>query len=169
MTQVDGTIAISGDIALIGFERRLHHPIEAVWAALTEPGQISTWLGEGTLEPRQGGSVALRTGPEGRPDLQRSMSGRVLSCEPPRLLEYEWLQPGLDLSVVRYELEAEAGGTVLRFTHRRSISRGALGGRAGWHAYLDRLAAHLDGLPVPSWAERRAAVEQAYEEAPIQG
>ena len=62
MTSVDGTLAISGEIALIGFERRLRHPVDAVWAALTDPEQLSGWLGQGTVEPREGGNVSIRTG-----------------------------------------------------------------------------------------------------------
>jgi uncharacterized protein YndB with AHSA1/START domain len=167
VARADGTVVTSGGIALIAFERRLAHPIDAVWAALTEPDQLAAWLGPGTLEPRAGGEISVRTGPEGRPELQRSMSGRILEWDPPRLLEHEWLQPGLDVSVVRYELEPDTGGTILRFTHRRSAAPAGTGGRAGWHAYLDRLAAHLDGQPVPAWSERRTEVQEAYGEAPI--
>jgi uncharacterized protein YndB with AHSA1/START domain len=168
VTRPDGKLDVSGEIAVIAFERRLGHPVEAVWAALTDPDERAAWLGSGTLEPREGGQVSIFTGPGDRPELQRIMSGRVLACDPPRALEHEWLQPGLDISVVRYELEADAGGTILRLTHRRSVAPG-IGGRAGWHAYLDRLAAHLDGLPVPAWWERRAAVQDAYGEAPLPG
>ncbi len=167
MTTGDGTLVVSGEIAVIAFERRLGQPIDAVWAALTEPEQLAAWLGPGTFEPRQGGQVSIRTGPADQPERQRVMSGEVLTWDPPRVLEYEWRQPGLDLSVVRYDLEPEGAGTVLRLTHRRSVTPVAFGGRAGWHAYLDRLAAHLGGLPVPSWSDRRAAVQDAYGEAPI--
>ena len=166
MSRADGTLVTSGGLALIAFERRLAHPVDAVWAALTESDQLAAWLGRGTLEPREGGQVSIRTGPE-PPERQRMISGQVLAWDPPRVLEHEWIQPGLDISVVRYELEADAGGTILRLTHRRSVAPGATGGRAGWHAYLDRLAAHLDGLPVPSWSERRAEVQEAYGEAPL--
>jgi uncharacterized protein YndB with AHSA1/START domain len=169
VTGADGTIVTADGIAVIAFERRLAHPADVVWAALTEPEQLAAWLGPGSLEPHAGGTVSIRTGPENRPELQRPMSGRILTWEPPRVLEYEWVQPGLDLSVVRYELEAEAGGTVLRLTHRRSVTPGGLGGRAGWHAFLDRLAAHLAGQPVPAWSVRRAEVQAAYEEAPLGG
>ena len=169
MTRADGTLVVAGEIAVIAFERRLGHPVEAVWAALTDPDELAAWLGPGTLEPREGGRVSIRTGPGDRPARQRMISGRVLAWDPPRVLEHEWIQPGLDISVVRYELEADAGGTILRLTHRRSVAPGATGGRAGWHAYLDRLAARLDRLPVPAWSERRAEVQDAYGEAPLHG
>jgi uncharacterized protein YndB with AHSA1/START domain len=169
VTQADGTLVVSGEIAVIAFERRLRHSIETVWAALTDPEELAAWLGQAALERHQGGQVSIRTGPVDQPQRQGLISGRVLAWDPPRVLEHEWTQPGLDVSVVRYELEAEAGGTVLRFTHRRSVRPGATGGRAGWHAYLDRLAAHLDGVPVPAWAGRRADVQAAYGEAPLQG
>lgn len=169
MTRTEGTLVVSGEIAVIAFERRLGHPVEVVWAALTDPEQLAAWLGPGAIEAREGGQVSIRMGPEDQPQMQRVMSGRVLAWEPPRVLEHEWIQPGLDISVVRYELEADAGGTILRLTHRRSVAPGATGGRAGWHAYLDRLAAHLDGVPVPAWSERRAEVQEAYGEAPLPG
>lgn len=167
MTRADGTMAVSGEVAVIAFERRLGHSVETVWAALTDPDERAAWLGPGTVEPRAGGRVLIRTGPADQPERQGIISGRVLTCDPPHVLEHEWIQPGLDVSVVRYELEPEAGGTILRLTHRRSVVPGATGGRAGWHAYLDRLAAHLDRLPVPAWWERRAQVQDAYGEPPI--
>ena len=167
MSGADGTLVVSGEVAVIAFERRLGHPVEAVWAALTDPEGLAVWLGPGTLEPREGGQVSIRTGPADRPERQGVMSGRVLTWDPPRVLEHEWVQPGLEISVVRYELEADGDGTILKLTHRRSVAPVATGGRAGWHAYLDRLAAHLDGRPVPGWAERRAAVQDAYDEPPL--
>lgn len=169
MTVADGTLIVSDELAVIAFERRLRHPVETVWAALTEPAQLAAWLGPGTLDPRAGGAFALRAGPEDFPALQRTIVGRILVWNPPRLLELEWRQPGFDASVVRYELEPDAGGSILRLTHRRSVAPGALGGRAGWHAYLDRLAACLDGRPVPKWSVRRAQVQDAYGEAPLRG
>jgi uncharacterized protein YndB with AHSA1/START domain len=169
VTRADGTIVVAREIAVIGFERRLRHPVETVWAALTDPDQLAAWLGPGTFEPRKGGRVSLRTGPDDRPELQRPIAGEILEWDPPHVLEHEWVQPGLDVSVVRYEIEADGAGSILRLTHRRSVTPGATGGRAGWHAYLDRLGAHLDGLPVPAWSERRAEVENLYGEAPLRG
>ena len=38
---------------------------------------------------------------------------------------------------------------------RRRLNRGtALGFAPGTHAFIDRLRAHLDGRPLPSWQER---------------
>ena len=66
------------------------------------------------------------------------------------------------LSKMVPELQVEALGE-----NPDEIVAEATGGRAGWHAYLDRLGAYLDGEPVPAWLERRAAVQDAYGEAPI--
>ena len=40
----DGTIETIGDGRyVLRYERRLRHPVEKVWAALTEPRQIEQW------------------------------------------------------------------------------------------------------------------------------
>jgi len=169
VSEVDGTVVVSGETALIAFERRLNHPIEAVWDALTDPEERAAWLGRGTVEPHVGGQVSIMIGPADRAGRQRPMVGRVLAWDPPRVLEHEWDQPGLAVSIVRWELAADGDRTVLKLTHRRSVAPGATGGRAGWHAFLDRLTARLDGQPVPDWGVRRAEVQDAYGEAPLAG
>ncbi|MFN8639404.1 MAG: SRPBCC family protein [Dehalococcoidia bacterium] len=169
MNTADGTLVIDGEVALIRFERRLSHPIADVWAAVTDPEQLGAWLGEGVVEPRAGGRLQLRAPSGAPPERQLAIAGRVLTWEPPHVFEHEWVQPGLDVSVVRYELERAGAGTILRLTHRRTVGSVAVGGRAGWHAYLDRLAAHLDGRRVPAWSERRGQVQELYDEAPIGG
>ena len=84
MTAADGTLTVSGDVALIEFERRLDHPVEAVWAALTEPDQLEAWLGPGAIDPHEGGRVSIRTGPPGRPSPRGTIAGNVLAWNPPR-------------------------------------------------------------------------------------
>ena len=59
MTGADGTLVTDGAIALVAFERRLAHPVAAVWAALTESDQLAEWLGRGTLEVRPAGLKGL--------------------------------------------------------------------------------------------------------------
>lgn len=54
-------------------------------------------------------------------------------------------------SVVRFALRpatAPGGGTVLTLVHR-NITEDAAGNGAGWHHYLDALAAHVQGRPSP--------------------
>jgi uncharacterized protein YndB with AHSA1/START domain len=60
-------------------------PLETVWAALTEAGQLSAWLGgEVDLEPFPGGQIVVSE--DGR--LRR---GVVVDLEPLRHLEIRWL------------------------------------------------------------------------------
>jgi uncharacterized protein YndB with AHSA1/START domain len=79
--------------------------------------------------------------------------GSILAFEPPRVLEYEWHWPGQTSSSVRFELTPDADGTLLVVDHRGLPREVATGYAAGWHAYLDRLAAEFDG-DVPDWDQR---------------
>jgi uncharacterized protein YndB with AHSA1/START domain len=147
----DGTLTIEGDSATLRFERRLPHPIEAVWAALTEPAQRAAWFGPTRIEGRPGGRIELEAqGPPASP-AQRRISGRILVWDPPRVLEHEWRQPLVGAGVVRYELVPDGDATRLTFTHRGLPVGPARGLAPGTHAYLDRLRAHLDGAPLPAW------------------
>jgi uncharacterized protein YndB with AHSA1/START domain len=51
--EIDGTYVLR-------FERRLGHPIEKAWKALTEPDLLAEWLAEADLELLEGGQVGLR-------------------------------------------------------------------------------------------------------------
>jgi uncharacterized protein YndB with AHSA1/START domain len=155
-----GTLTIEGDLATISFERRLAHPAEAVWAALTDPEQRARWLGSTTLERRPGGAIeTMPNGPPVAPDVRR-MTGRILVWDPPRVLEHEWRQQVVGELVVRYELVPDRDGTILRFTHRGFRPDDARGYLPGEHAYLDRLEALLDGRTPPGWFQRNAELSR---------
>ena len=63
----------------------LRAPVEAVWAAVTEAGHLSAWLGgEVELDPFPGGQIVVRE--DGR--LRR---GVIVDVEPVRRLEIRWL------------------------------------------------------------------------------
>jgi uncharacterized protein YndB with AHSA1/START domain len=72
----------------IGAVRRsvlLPAPLETVWAALTEAGQLSAWLGgDVDLEPFPGGQIVVSE--DGR--LRR---GVIVDLEPLRHLEIRWI------------------------------------------------------------------------------
>jgi hypothetical protein len=63
---------------------------------------------------------------------------------------------------VRYELTEDGAGTVLVFTHRGLSLRNAQGSLPGTHAFLDRLAAHLDDDEIPNWNTRYEELAPTY-------
>ncbi|MGZ3496894.1 MAG: SRPBCC family protein [Vulcanimicrobiaceae bacterium] len=137
--------------------RDLPGPIERVWAFLTDPKFLTRWLSGGIVADRVGGEVRFDMGAE----------GRITVYEPPRLLEYTWSEPDLARgpildTVVRWEL-VEAGNRVrLTLTHKRLSDVEAIGHGAGWHTFLDRLSASLDGREPPQIAERFANLQSEY-------
>ena len=162
----DGTLEIQGDSQVLRFERRLDHPIDRVWAALTQPDELLGWLAEAELDLVEGGDIVLRwqnTDDEGN---QAVMHGRITRLDPPRLLEYEGDIHGL----LRWELEEDGDGCVLRFTNvtpaPEEFRTKVL---AGWHIHLDHLEDALDGRHVdwsrwseehrPSWQEHHDRYE----------
>jgi uncharacterized protein YndB with AHSA1/START domain len=161
-TQSAGRIDITTGTATLSFTRRFDASIEDVWDALANPSRRGRWLGETVLEPREGGSIeVLIIGPP-VPDDVRRVTGRVLAWDPPHRLEHEWNQAIIGRTVVRYELEADGDGTLLRLTHRGLRPDDASGFASGTHAFLDRLEALLSDEDLPSWPQRFAEVEHLY-------
>jgi uncharacterized protein YndB with AHSA1/START domain len=121
------------------FERRLAHPQEKVWRAVTEPEQLAAWFPT-TVEGERAAGARLRFSfPGGQAE---PMDGVMLAYDPMSLLELAW---GPD--IVRIELEPIAEGTLLTLLDTlEERGKGARDG-AGWHVCLDALAAALDGAP----------------------
>jgi uncharacterized protein YndB with AHSA1/START domain len=152
VSQPNGRLIVDGEQAVLEFERRLPFPVEAVWAAITDPEQRAQWFGPTTIDGRAGGSIEMNpTGPP-LPPRQKKMTGRILIWDPPHVLEHEWRQPIVEEGVVRYELRRDGDGTLLRFTHRGLSARNANGFLGGTRSYLDRLAAHLADETLPAWS-----------------
>lgn len=154
-----GELQVDQANASIVFRRRLAHPIQEVWAAVTEPGQLSEWfMTTVRREETRGGSLVME-----HPNGVRA-SGRVLEWRPPRVYEYEWnVEPGPNLpngeaAIVRWELAPCEEGTLLVLTHLKLTRPTAETFERGLRVFLDRLAAHLDGtpLPHPPWVARPA-------------
>ena len=112
-------------------ERRLDHPVERVWRAVTEPAELSRWfVAPVPWTPREGETF------EGG-----GASGRITTLDPPRLLAWEW-----DVEHYSFELAPEGDGCVLVFTHVFNPDLGpGWQHAAGWEMYFDRLDAHLAG------------------------
>jgi uncharacterized protein YndB with AHSA1/START domain len=119
------------------FTRRLAHPIERVWRAVSTYDELAAWF----VVPVDFKDVGQRFEAMDQP-------GEVLRFEPPRSLEWEW--GGERFS---FDLEPDEDGTVLTFVHAFTDRDHGADYASGWHFHLDRLEAHLEGRPVPE-AER---------------
>ncbi|MCV7344045.1 SRPBCC family protein [Mycolicibacterium rhodesiae] len=163
MTSREGRISIENDRAILTFERRLPHPVERVWNAITDPQERSQWMGNTTIDAREGGTIDMTPSAPPIPSEQKRMVGRILVWDPPHVFEHEWNQRIVEPGVVRYELVPDGDGTLLRFSHRGLGVRNANGFRPGTHAYLDRLEAFLSEAEIPDWQQRyREVAESAY-------
>ena len=79
--------------------------------------------------------------------------GTMVTCDPPRVLEFFWGKDSL-----RFELEPTGEGTVLTLTDTFDELGKAARDGAGWHVCLDRFDFVLDGTS-PRRQRRRAGSE----------
>jgi uncharacterized protein YndB with AHSA1/START domain len=139
-----GTLERGEGTVTLRFTRQLAHPPEKVWRALTEPEHLAAWFPttiEGEFVP--GSPLAFSFAKLAIPP----MSGRMLACEPPKLLEFTW-----DDETLRFELTAAESGTLLGFTATFAEVGKAARDAGGWHVCLDRLAVAAGGQ-VARWSE----------------
>ena len=127
----DGTLVTVDGRRALRFERRLDHPVQRVWRAVSEPGELARWF----VAAAPWTPVLDETfGAEGA-------TGRIVELEPPHVLAWEWADERY-----RFELAPDGDGCRLVFTHVFDERYGpAAQHAAGWEAYLARLAAHLAG------------------------
>lgn len=159
-----GAVVTEGEGATLVFRRRLPHPPEAVWKALTDPADLAAWyMTKAVIDGKVGGNVDFISGPS-----RLHVTGRILTWNPPKVFEHEWkvaprqeLPTGED-AVIRWELKRDGDGTILHLEHRKLNRATALGFAPGIHAFMDRLEAHLDGAPLPGWQERYRQVAPSY-------
>ena len=131
-------------------ERELNAPIDRVWAALTDGGQIARWYGPGKDFRIEVQEWDCRVGGSYRVAMHHSDDGGTHTCygvfrtvEPNRRLAYTWAwegAPPMD-TLVTFELEDKAGQTLLGFTHTGFAAPEARDAhRNGWTGSFDRLA-----------------------------
>jgi uncharacterized protein YndB with AHSA1/START domain len=158
-----GTVEQVGDEYAVVFERRLNHPIENVWLALTEPGAIEKWLAAAKVfEAHEGGTVELHWH---KGSAEEGMRATITEIDPPRLLEWSGGPAGHPAAACRWELQADGDGCLLTLTSRvpvDEIDRRAADDPemwsppsmlAGWHLHLGYLADVLDGRRT-EWEDR---------------
>lgn len=131
------------------FVRRLAHPAEKVWRALTEPEHLAAWFPtdiEGDRAPGARLRFVFRNG-EG-PDSE----GEVLEFDPPTRLAYRWGD-----EILRFRIEPDADGCLLTLVDVFEELGKAARDAAGWHTCLDVLVHHLGGESPPWTPDRRWA------------
>jgi uncharacterized protein YndB with AHSA1/START domain len=136
-------ISAQGRWVLI-FTRELAHPINRVWEAITEPGQLRHWApytADRDLAST-GDAVLTMLGTDGAGD-GSELPGTVLQCDPPRLLVHTW---GGD--VLRWELVSTDDGTTLSLRQTFDDEAMASGLAAGWHLCLDVADAMMKDVPI---------------------
>ena len=107
---------------------------EEVWAALTEPDSLARWLAAPVdVDLRSGGPFRLKLAED------ETVDGRVRAVEPPRMLELDWCRRGEEPSILRFELNPNAGGTVLVLDHRRIDAQVGMRYAAQWERQLLKL------------------------------
>jgi uncharacterized protein YndB with AHSA1/START domain len=152
----DGTVETRDGRHVMRYERRLAHPVERVWAALTQPSELRGWLADADIDLVAGGRVQLRWLNSDDEGNRAVAEGTVSALDPPLLLELDTEPHG----ILRWELrEAGDGGTALTLTVSvPAPNEGVELARAGWHIHLEHLADTLDGRPVdwPSWAREHS-------------
>jgi len=148
--------------AALRFERRLAHPVDRVWRAVTDPAELAHWFPSAVeVDLREGSRMSFAFPDEGLP----SMDGTVLELDPPRRFAFAWGDERL-----RFELEPDAGGDgcLLRLTHFLSTREQAARDAAGWHVCLAELEKRLAGAeavapgtsPTAEWREHYAEYER---------
>ena len=141
------------------FERRIAHPVEDVWRAVTDPDDLKHWFPAAVTlldEPRAGGRLRFEFAGDAIPP----SDGEITDYEPPRRFAFDW-----GGEHIRFDLEPIEEGTLLRFTHMLTARDQAARDAAGWHVCLDQLEERLaGGAPEAPGTEQTPEHRSLYED-----
>ena len=160
----------------VRIQRVLPGPIERVWSFLTESELRGRWLASGEMHLESSGGVELvfdnstltendiaAPAKYAKQAGAVRMRGRILACEPPRLLAYTWGESE-HASEVRFELSPRGDEVHLVLTHSRLSDREEmLSVAGGWHTHLGILLDRLQGREPAGFWKTHAQVEAEYE------
>jgi uncharacterized protein YndB with AHSA1/START domain len=119
------------------FERHLKHPVEKVWASLTQPEKLANWLADAVIDLKEGGKLELTfSKTEGN-----VVVSTITEVKPLSVLEFTW---GDDL--IRFELYPKQEGCLLVLKQTfHVLNEQTPKDLAGWHVHLDILLSSLEG------------------------
>jgi uncharacterized protein YndB with AHSA1/START domain len=158
-----GPLATFPATGTVRLERVVAAPAERVWAYLTEPDLLATWLARGQVPSRVGERFTLTMLANGD-----EIAATLQAHDAPHALAYTWFStqhetPRADPSAVRFELIPHDDGTRLVLTHT-GVSPEYYGrNAAGWHSLLDALTAGLRNEDPPEFFSVFPRVIDAYE------
>jgi len=130
--------AEGGEVVSALLRRHYDAPVEDVWDAVTDPNRMKRWFLPVSGDLREGGSFQL----------EGNAGGRILRCEPPRLLRATF---GDESSLVEVRLAPDGdGATTLELEHTVPLAfagsgAGALYVGPGWDGTLMALGRFLAG------------------------
>jgi uncharacterized protein YndB with AHSA1/START domain len=143
---VSETLSSKDGRTVLRLERRLAHPAEKVWRALTEPSELAGWFPAAVeVDLRLDGRIAFEF-PGGEDDFVEDPdnTGVVRAYEPPHLLEYSW-----GVEVLRWELSPTGDGCLLVLTATYDDRPGSASFTSGWLLCFDALDRVLGGSAIP--------------------
>ena len=128
----------SGEVVTVLLRREYAAALDDVWNAITDPERVKRWFMPVSGDFREGGDFQL----------EGNAGGRILRCDPPRLLRTTF---GQESSIVELRLTAGADdATVLELEHTVPMamagsSAGALYVGPGWDGAVMGLGLYLTG------------------------
>ncbi len=146
---MEGTLSQAGDRWQLRFERRLPHPPEKVWRALTDPALLTEWLLPVVdLHLQPGAEFMFKTQPY--PGWDGTVNCRILESEPQQRLSYTWVVGDMVLdTVVTFTLTPTASGTRLSLVQsgfKPDQKQNFGGARYGWNMMGGKLVDLLERL-----------------------
>ena len=155
LTRVLGRIEVEDGAVAVVFDRHYATTPADLWQACTDPDRLARWFAPVSGDLRPGGEFAVHFDDGDVPHC------RVVSCEAPRRLVWEW--PIREVpNVVTAEVSADGEGSRLVLRHARLTPAQVAGYAAGWDTYVRSLDAHVDGTPGPDWGVTWAALHELY-------
>jgi uncharacterized protein YndB with AHSA1/START domain len=151
----------------ITFRRESKHSAQRLWRAITDADEVSKWMGyPASIDLRPGGDYHLDFSKPRAGDDGGELDGVIVRVQDERSLAIVWGR-----SVLEWAIEPDGAGCRYTFTHhgQEPPSEGDRhtdeGIAAGWHAFLDSFAAHLDGVALPVKApQAHGQLEATYRE-----
>jgi len=139
-----GRLAHRKDGLYLMLDRLFSAPAVDVWASLTRPDELETWIGTYTGSPRTG-AVKFRMNAEDDAEWEYVS---ILECTPPYRFEGDFGEGENEWRALVHLAEADRM-TTLTFGQRLHSPAEAATVGPGWDYYLDRLVAARTGKSLP--------------------